>query len=230
MEKYTLKIELLSDTIFSGGESIVSVSDIDILYDEYGIPYYKGKSIKGNIREIIDVIIENQKLYDKDKSKINEETATKLFGKKFINKGKENYRDDQTQGSLKFQNASLKSQAREVLKYLVDSKTINKDEILQSLTDIRYATKINYKTGTSEDKSLRSMRILNRGLIFYSDIYSEEKLNENELGILICGVKGLRNLGTLRSRGKGEVQCTLLVNNKELDKKELKNIIEKVIG
>ena len=52
MEKYILKIELLSDVIFSGGESIVSVSDIDELYDEYKIPYYKGKSIKGNIREI----------------------------------------------------------------------------------------------------------------------------------------------------------------------------------
>ena len=51
MEKYTLKIKLLSDTIFSGGESIVSISDIDELYDEYKIPYYKGKSIKGNIRK-----------------------------------------------------------------------------------------------------------------------------------------------------------------------------------
>ena len=75
MEKYTLKIEFLSDTIFSGGESIVSVSDIDVLYDDYKIPFYKGKSIKGNIREVIDMILENQKLYDEDKSKINEEVA-----------------------------------------------------------------------------------------------------------------------------------------------------------
>ena len=58
MQKYTLKIELLSDTIFSGGESIVSVSDIDVLYDDYKIPFYKGKSKKGNIREVIDIIID----------------------------------------------------------------------------------------------------------------------------------------------------------------------------
>jgi len=48
----------LSDTIFSGGESIVSVSDIDVLYDDYKIPFYKGKSIKGNIREVIDIILD----------------------------------------------------------------------------------------------------------------------------------------------------------------------------
>lgn len=230
MEKYTLKIELLSDTIFSGGESIISVSDIDVLYDEYKIPFYKGKSIKGNIREVIDIIIENQKLYDKEKSKLNEEIATKLFGKKFNCKDHEGYRDDQSQGCIKFQNASIDKNVKEILKYLVDSERINKDEIIEALTDIRYATKIDKDTGTSAQGSLRSMRVLNKGLCFYSDIYSEEKLNENELGLLLCGVYGLRHLGTLRSRGKGEVRCTLSIDKEELNKKELNKIIEKVIG
>ena len=92
MQKYTLKIELLSDTIFSGGESIVSVSDIDVLYDDYKIPFYKGKSIKGNIREVIDIIIENQKQYDYQKAKLNDEISTKLFGKKFNNIGNDTYK------------------------------------------------------------------------------------------------------------------------------------------
>ena len=84
MEKYILKIKLLSDTIFSGGESIVSISDIDELYDDYKIPYYKGKSVKGNIRESAELIIENQKKFDEEKAKQNEEIVKTLFGKTFL--------------------------------------------------------------------------------------------------------------------------------------------------
>lgn len=230
MKKYTLKIELLSDTIFSGGESIVSVSDIDVLYDDYKIPFYKGKSIKGNIREVIDVIVENQRRYNEEKSEINGQIATKLFGKKFSNKGKEEYRDDQSEGCLRFENASINRETRDVLTYLVDSEIIHKDEIIEALTDIRYATKIDKESGTSQDGSLRSMRVLNKDLCFYSDIYCEEELNEDELGLLLCGVNGLRHLGTLRSRGKGEVKCSILIDNKELSDKELNKIVEKVIG
>ena len=73
------------------------------------------------------------------------------------------------------------------------------------------------------------MRVLNKGVTFYSDIYSDEKLNEDELGLLICGVKGLKHLGTLRSRGKGEVRCTLKIDNKILSDKEIKKLVEKVI-
>ena len=56
-----------------------------------------------------------------------------------------------------------------------------------------------------------------------------EKLNEDEFGLLICGVKGLKHLGTLRSRGKGEVRCTLKIDNKILGEKEIKKLVEKVI-
>lgn len=230
MEKYTLKIELLSDTIFSGGETIVSVSDIDVLYDEYKIPYYKGKSIKGNVREVIDVIIENQRQYDDEKAQLNDQISRKLFGKTFNNKGNELYKDDQSEGILKFENASLDKGVKEVLKYLVDTKKISKEELIDSLTDIRYATKINRETGTSENHSLRSMRVLGKGLIFYSDIYSEEKLSEEELGLLLCGVKGLKHLGTLRSRGKGEVKCTLKIDEEVISDKQVKKLVEKVIG
>ena len=79
MEKYTLKIKLLSDTIFSGGESIVSISDIDELYDEYKIPYYKGKSIKGNIRESADLIVKNQKAFNEKKSDENREMELNTY-------------------------------------------------------------------------------------------------------------------------------------------------------
>lgn len=233
MEKYILKIELLSDAIFSGGESIVSVSDIDVLYDDYKIPYYKGKSIKGNIREAADIIVENQKEYDNELANKNEEIIITLFGKKYHKSGDVNefkYKDDQIQGILKFENLSLDENIKQNLKYLVDKGEIKKEEILNSLTDIRYATKINRKTGTAQNTSLRSMRVLNKDIVFYANIYSDRKLKEEELGLLICAVKSTRHLGTLRSRGKGEVKCTLLSSKGDFSDKEVEKLVKKVVG
>lgn len=233
MEKYILKIELLSDAIFSGGESIVSISDIDVLYDDYKIPYYKGKSIKGNIRECADIIVENQKEYNPKLAQKNQEIIINLFGKKYYKDGIEDlfrYRDDQTQGILKFENASLDENIKENLIYLVDKGEIKKEEIISSLTDIRYATKIDRKTGTAKNSSLRSMRVLNKDIIFYANIFSERELKEDELGILICAVKTVRHLGTLRSRGKGEVRCTILSKKSNFTDKEVEKLIKKVVG
>ena len=233
MEKYILKIEFLSDTIFSGGETIVSVSDIDILYDEYKIPYYKGKSIKGNIRESADIIVENQKLYDKDLAEKNKKIVTTLFGKnynKYDGEDQLKYKDDQTQGILKFENLSLDEAIKETLKYLVDSGEVKKEEILNSLTDIRYATKINRQTGTAQNTSLRSMRVLNKDVVFYANIYSDRELSEEELALLICAIKTTRHLGTLRSRGKGEVKCTLLPKKGDFSDKDIEKLVKKVVG
>ena len=244
MEKYILKIKLLSDTIFSGGESIVSISDIDELYDDYKIPYYKGKSIKGNIREAAELIIENQSKFDQEKAKQNEEIVKALFGKKFLKseeseedeknkedkEKKELYRDDQNQGILRFENASLEDDLKQNLKYLVDKKIITKDEIISSLTDIRYATKIDREYGTAKKGSLRSMRVLNKGITFSANIYSERDLTEDELALLLCAVKATRHVGTLRSRGKGQVECTLLSEKINLDDKSIEKLVKKAVG
>ena len=51
MIEYTLKIELLSDMIFGSGMATPGSVDLEVLHDSYGIPYMKGKTIKGKLRE-----------------------------------------------------------------------------------------------------------------------------------------------------------------------------------
>ena len=46
-----IKIELLSDLCTCSGETYNSIVDMDIVYDENGIPYIPAKRIKGCIRE-----------------------------------------------------------------------------------------------------------------------------------------------------------------------------------
>ena len=46
-----IKIKLLSDLCTCSGETYNSIVDMDVVYDENGIPYIPAKRIKGCIRE-----------------------------------------------------------------------------------------------------------------------------------------------------------------------------------
>ena len=46
-----ITIKLLSDLCTCSGETYNSMVDMDVVYDEYGIPYIPAKRIKGCIRE-----------------------------------------------------------------------------------------------------------------------------------------------------------------------------------
>ena len=46
-----ITIKLLSDLCTCSGETYNSLVDMDVVYDEYGIPYIPAKRIKGCIRE-----------------------------------------------------------------------------------------------------------------------------------------------------------------------------------
>ena len=46
-----IKIELLSDLCTCSGETYNSMVDMDVVYDENGIPYIPAKRLKGCIRE-----------------------------------------------------------------------------------------------------------------------------------------------------------------------------------
>ncbi len=146
---------------------------------------------------------------NEDKKNKFEIISENLFGKKYNSK----YQDSQHEGALKFSNASLSEEVSNYLKRLVEDKKIDNSEVINSLTDIRYFTKIDNKSGVAKKGSLRSARILNRNISFYSNIYVEKELEEDEVALLLCGIKSLRHLGSLRSRGKGLVKCTLLMDN-----------------
>ncbi len=74
------------------------------------------------------------------------------------------------------------------------------------------------------------MRVLNKDIIFTSNIYSERELTKDELALLVCAVKTTRHLGTLRSRGKGNVECTLIPEKGSLSKKDIEKLVQKAVG
>ena len=57
MADMKIEIELLSETIFGCGEAVSNSIDIEVLQDNIGLPYMKGKTFKGKLREEVEEIV-----------------------------------------------------------------------------------------------------------------------------------------------------------------------------
>lgn len=223
MESYVVEIELLSEAIFGNGESGNIDVDIEILKDEYGIPYLKGKNFKGRLRKEAEAI--------SSLLKCDTNTVKKLFG------GEINEFSINT-AKLRFSDCKLNKNILDSLVNLIKvnkNKTgyqnISEDDIIDSFTDIRFFTKIN-ENGVAEKGSLRSARVIRKKIKLYCNINVIGTLTLEEKFILASSVAALRNIGTLVSRGKGNIKCKLLQKGKE--SQELRDVtveyIEKFEG
>ncbi|MGG5461208.1 RAMP superfamily CRISPR-associated protein [Clostridium sp. B9] len=205
MELFQIKIELLSESIFGCGENSKFI-DNEILKDELGLPYLKGKTFKGNLRE-------EMKCLSAFLDSVGSEEYTKIFENLM---GVEFGNDFET---LKFSDCTISPNLRAIIKEAISNKELNSEEVLESLTEVRSFTRL--KNGVAIDGSLRSSRVIKRGLILYCNLESIKELNKKELGILASSLRGLQSIGMMRSRGKGEVKCSLYKDGKDITEKSI---------
>ncbi|MCI2779026.1 RAMP superfamily CRISPR-associated protein [Clostridium perfringens] len=199
MELFQIKMELLSESIFGCGENSGFI-DNEILKDELGLPYLNGKTFKGNLREEMKSLAQFLDGGEGEYTKIFE----KLMGVEF----------DFNFETLKFSDCIISPNLREIIKEAISNKELNSEEVLESLTEVRSFTRI--ENGVAQDGSLRSSRVIKKGLILYCNLESIKELNKKELGILACSLRSLQSIGMMRSRGKGEVKCSLYKNGKDI--------------
>ena len=194
MKECTLKIELLSDLCVSDGGAYNSMVDIDICYDRFGFPFIPAKRIRGCLRECA---IELNDWGDT----INEKV---LFGDKgaFSNGAR-----------LRIGNAYIENhvEKRHILEKDSGNIISHPQNVLSIYSYLRSQTSINYDTGVADDGSLRTMRVANKGLIFYADVSVDEGLYEDLNKCCMI----LRHMGIGRTRGFGEVKATLCEAEKD---------------
>ena len=201
-----LKIELRSPLTAGSGYSFAGIIDSDICYDEYGIPFIPGKRIKGCMRDTAEYIV----------SAVLDHSAGELFGRKGNNDicgitvGNAYIEDYQ----------QIKDEIRAAEKDKDLGGMVTPQAVLDEFTDVKAQTRM--KDGVAEDNSLRFTRMvkeyspLNNGrLVFTADISFDDELESDIEKI----VKGLRNIGLMRNRGMGSVDCTLQ-DNEESQKNE----------
>ncbi|WP_262429085.1 RAMP superfamily CRISPR-associated protein [Paratissierella segnis] len=195
MGDYKIQIKLITEAIFGSGYSIPGSVDLEVVCDDFGLPYMKAKTFKGNFREAMEDIVS--------------ELGKKKYGSIIDNllgtggSGVEQWK------TLKFSDMTLAQGIRSIIEKAVQEQILSSGEIKESLTEVRSFTSVD-KDGSSIKGSLRQIRVIRKDLIFEVELEIERELTRNELGLLSMTTKHLRHLGTMKSRGKGEVKCTLL--------------------
>lgn len=198
MKKMKIEIELLSPLQLSSGREDI-IHDSDAVHDSYGVPYFPGKRLKGLLYESALELVEMG-------AKFNKRDIDILFG----NIGETRIRIDNfyLQSRTEAEDAE---KIRSSWSYLENKypEIFNTENVWQSYTEVRHQTKIDEATGTAEDKSLRNMRVVQKGLYFIGDIYllaGANRINDDE-SIVKQALLNLRFAGSKRNRGFGRIKC-----------------------
>ena len=191
-----IRIKLLSDLCTYSGETYNSIVDMDVVYDEYGIPYIPAKRIKGCIRE---AALEMMEL-----GLIRKEQYEKIFGK-----------EGHQSSGFSISNAYIKDYASTVsaLKQCKAKGLKSPQNVLSQYTSTRTQTAVDMETGVADASSLRTIRVVNKGLIFEADC--DVKCQEEEKKILKQAVSIVKHMGMSRTRGLGLGRYTGLYCRKQ---------------
>lgn len=187
-----IKMELKTDAIFGSGLSIPGGEDISVLCDSQGFPYYKGSTFKGIFREELYRYLD---WIGTDRNTA-EQKVSQLLGKSG---------DDTIQKNRKlvFSDFCLSDGVKKYV--LKEIGTEDSQEVLNSFSHIRVFTGIS-EEGMAEEGTLRMGRCINKGMQFYSEIKCPKEEEELVLEVLHL----IKWIGTMRNRGFGKVQISLV--------------------
>lgn len=184
-----LKMELLSDTIFGNGVSVPGGEDISILTDKNGFPYYKGSTFKGVFREEL----ENYLTFIGSRQK-------EIVLEHWLGIGGSDVDD----GKLVFGDFTLSDYVKEAV--LKEIGVGNNELITSVFSNLRTFTSIN-DNGIAQEGTLRIARCVNKGFIFYSDIWVRDEVDALLVAEVISMIKWI---GTMRNKGFGKVKISVV--------------------
>lgn len=195
--EYFLEITLRSDTCFSGGIGCAGDVDIDIEQEEAtGLPLVRGRTLKGLLVEECAFLLKTMG------DRRWREAAECLFG----NPG------GQAGAYVGFGDGLLPDAFRSVVEEATKrpQNALNPRQVLQSLTDVRFQTKINRETHTPEEHSLRSARLALKGLVFHSRLIGADRLSVDARAMLAACALATRRAGLNRNRGWGRLRVRIV--------------------
>ncbi len=206
MVDYYITLELESDATFSRGDGIAGMLNQEVQHDEYGCPYISGKTLKGLLVASCAEIMMSLKKMNQDAAWC--EPAGRLFGKAGSS--------EVGQALMHVGDAKLPWDLRQALLYdWVEYKKMRPEEILDSMTAIRSQTKVDEETQAAANGSLRSDRVILKGMYFEAVLVFDDKPQKEELELLSACVKATCRAGSNVSRGRGRLIAKLLDGNRK---------------
>lgn len=192
MQKYQMRIELMSDMCVSDGSGYNSYIDTDVCYDSEGIPFIPAKRIKGCLREAAVELADWG-------YPVN---VSGLFGAQGNKQGKVRLENAYPEGVEEY---------REQIQKYRGSIVVHPQNVLKQFTYVRTQTAVHIDTGAADRSSLRTMRVLNKGLVFLAQVQLAGDFCE---AFTHCCTL-VKHMGVARTRGLGEVKITLVHQNSE---------------
>jgi hypothetical protein len=189
-----LQVALLSGTVPGRGEGVAGEVDAEIEHDANGLPFIRGKALHGLLLESWLVLAAHFPELQK--------VGVRVFGKPA------NTREGTL---LRIGDALLPAGVRAVVNYALRRRTdrLVPEQILRALTYVRWQTAQSRETGTAEDTTLRTVRVLIPGLQFRAPLTWLDEPSPDDQKCLALAVLGVRQLGTGRNRGFGYVRLEL---------------------
>lgn len=177
-----LRLELLEDAVFGSGQSVPGAEDSSVLYDRAGFPYLRGTTVKGLLRESMVNYI----------SWIggDEKTVRLILG--------EGGMDTENERKMFVSDVVIPEQVKNQF------SGYSAEDILSACTYTRTFTKV--EDGTVSDGSLRTVRCIKKGLVFYGDISFASEDEE----IIRKAVSSIKWIGSMRTRGMGKVRMEVI--------------------
>lgn len=217
MKEFELVITLLSDLSPGNGDSVAGLIDSEIA-NEYGLPIIPAKRLKGALqhvgKELVDWGLVEQRELDNlfGAAGQAESGPIQFFDATLYKIPRSFYMDEEKEESTSITEKSAKELVIEhyvpFVQRLLKEESIHPNELLHLFSTVRARTAIDIETNTAKTQSLRTMRVVHRGLTFKSKIVLNTTNEESERLLEMC-VQGLRRLGLGSTRGLGEVACQI---------------------
>lgn len=188
-----LVMELKSDALPGCGEGLAGIIDTDINYDQWGLPYIPSKRVKGILREAAEELADAAQLSGE---KTLAHSPAEIFGEPGRERGT----------TFKIADGRLENHGllQRLLRYGRDDSDgagiFSKEAVLDQFSYFRSQTAIN-ALGVARENSLRTSRVLKKGMTFYFDLEIPDNCRDDLE--TICRVT--RRFGINRTRGLGEI-------------------------
>lgn len=210
MQTYWLCFRLCSDATFGRGEGLAGVVDQEIEHDVDGLPYLRGRALKGLLNEECANIRVALSHGSPAALARWDRAAQRLFG------GPGSTLDDDA--LMRVDHAQLPAPLRQAVAVARrhHDKPITAADALSALTAIRRQTAVDEDTGAPDEHTLRSMRVVLRDTPFearltFADLPngSPQEQQQDDLALLAACILGLRRAGIGRNRGRGRLKAAL---------------------
>lgn len=216
---YWLCFTLLSDGTFGRGEGLAGLVDVEVEHDRYGLPFLRGRSLKGLLNEECANLLYALSQNGREMKKWHQ-AAHRLLGTPGSSLA-----DD---ARWRVGAAQLPLELREAVQNTLEvgGTSLRPTDILDSLTAIRHQTAVDETRGVPEDGTLRTMRVIVRQTPFEARLTclnpshdvdesdNQQKADDLDLPLLAACVLALRRAGIARNRGRGRLRATLHADTK----------------